>query len=42
MLAVQNNGLALEYVNSQTNEICMLAVQETNMALYFVDLQNKY
>ena len=34
--AVQNNGLALQYVKNQTDEICNLAVQENELALQYV------
>ncbi len=40
-LAVQQNGLALEYVKEQTEEICKLAVQQKGMALKYVKEQTE-
>ncbi len=40
-LAVQQNGLALEFVEEQTEEICKLAVQQNWRALEFVKEQNE-
>ena len=36
-LSVQQDGLALRYVNEQTEEICKLAVQQNGDALKYVD-----
>ena len=35
-LAVQENGLALQFVKNQTEKICELAVQQDEIALQFV------
>ena len=35
-LAVQQDGLALEFVNNQTPELCELAVRQNGLALQFV------
>jgi len=39
MLAVQQNGWALQYVKEQTLELCKLAVQQNEYALYYVKKQ---
>ena len=36
-IAVQQNGLALQYVSDQTDDMCKLAVQENGLALEFVN-----
>jgi hypothetical protein len=38
-IAVQQNGLALQYVKNQTDEICKLAVQQNSDALHYVKNQ---
>jgi len=40
-LAVQNNGLDLEYVIKQTDDICKLAVQNNGMVLEYVKNQTE-
>jgi len=40
-IAVQQNGLALEYVINQTEKICKLAVQKNGLALQYVIVQTK-
>ena len=40
-LAVQQNGLALQYVLKQTEELCKLAVQRNGLALKFVKEQTE-
>ena len=37
LLAVKQNGMALQFVKNQTNEICLLAVKQNGMALQFVN-----
>jgi len=39
LLAVKQNGMALQFVKNQTNEICLLAVKQNGMALQFVKNQ---
>ena len=39
LLAVKQNGMALQFVKNQTNEICLSAVQQNGMALQFVKNQ---
>ncbi|MCW0914793.1 DUF4116 domain-containing protein [Clostridioides difficile] len=36
LIAVKQNGLALEYVKEQTEEICIEAVREYYLSLEFV------
>jgi len=36
LAAVQQNGLALEFVNDQTPEICMAAVQQNELATKYI------
>jgi len=38
-LTVQQNGLALQYVQNQTDEICRLAVQQNGLTLQYVQNQ---
>lgn len=40
--AIQQNGLALQYVYSPTREMCYLAVQQTGFALRFIVLINAH
>jgi hypothetical protein len=37
--AVKNNGYALQFVNTQTPEICLEAVKQNGYALQFVKIQ---
>jgi hypothetical protein len=39
MNAVKQNGLALEFVEHQTYEICLAAVKQNGLALEFVEHQ---
>jgi len=40
-LAVQQHGMALQYVKKQTEEICKLAVQQNGLAIQFVKEQTE-
>jgi hypothetical protein len=40
-LAVQQDGLLLQYVRNQTDELCRLAVQQDGRALQYVRVQTK-
>jgi len=39
LLAVKQNGMALQFVKNQTEQICLLAVKQNGMALQFVKNQ---
>ncbi|EGT3944791.1 TPA: DUF4116 domain-containing protein [Clostridioides difficile] len=39
--AVKQNGLALEFVKEQTEEICLIAVRQNGLALEFVKEQTQ-
>jgi hypothetical protein len=41
MAAVRQNGYALEYVNEQTEEICIAAVRQNGYALEYAKIQNE-
>ncbi len=37
MVAVKQNGLALQYVKNQTEDICMIAVKDNRYAIEYVN-----
>ena len=41
LIAVKNNGLALEFVKNQTDDICFEAVKRNSMAIKYVKNQTK-
>jgi len=39
VVAIEQNALALKFVNKQTNELCLLAVKKNGLALKLVTRQ---
>ena len=40
-MAVKLNGIALKHIHNQTEEMCMLAVNQTHLALEYVHNQTE-